>query len=82
MEDRQNVPDVMLEVNGAAALLEIKTASRRSGLIKKEEAFAVLQKAADFDGRMARVTLGKPHFDETSKKKVIAAGGISLVGGL
>ena len=76
---RQNVPDVMLEVNGVVALLEIKTTSRHSGLVKKEGAFAVLQKAADYDGGMRRVTLGKPHFDETSRKKAMASDEISLV---
>ena len=60
-------------------LLEIKTASKTSGLIKKEAAFAVLQKAADYNEEMARVTLGKPHFDETSKSKVAASRQLTLV---
>ena len=76
---RQNVPDVLLELGDTAALLEIKTASKRSGLIKKEQAFAVLQKAADYDEKMARVTLGKPHFDETSKSKAAASRELTLV---
>ena len=76
---RQNVPDVMLALNGTVALLEMKTASKRSGCVKKEEAFAVLQKAADFDRGMARVTLGKPRFDETSKVKAMASSEITLV---
>lgn len=76
---RQNVPDVLLEFNDIAALLEMKTSSKKPGLIKKEDAFAVLQKAADFDRRMARVTLGKPRFDETSKFKVVASQELTLV---
>ena len=76
---RQNVPDVLLKLGDTAALLEIKSTSKRSGLIKKEEAFAVLQKATDYDREMARVTLGKPHFDETSKSKVAASHELTLV---
>ena len=76
---RQNVPDVLLEFNDIAALLEMKTSSKKPGLIKKEDAFAVLQKAADFDRKMARVTLGKPRFDETSKFKVVASQELTLV---
>ena len=76
---RQNVPDVLLELGDSAALLEIKTTSKRSGLIKKEEAFAVLQKATDYDEKMARITLGKPHFDETSKSKAAASRELTLV---
>ena len=76
---RQNVPDVLLELGDTAALLEIKTTSKRSGLIKKEEAFAVLQKATDYGREMARVTLGKPHFDETSKSKAAASHELTLV---
>ena len=76
---RQNVPDVLLEVDKVAALIEIKTASKKSGLIKKEAAFAVLQKATDFGEEMVRVTLGKPHFDETSKSKASVSHEITLV---
>ena len=76
---RQNVPDVLLALGDTAALLEIKTTSKRSGLIKKEEAFAVLQKATDYGREMARVTLGKPHFDETSKSKAAASHELTLV---
>jgi hypothetical protein len=42
-------------------------------------ASAVLQKSADFDKSMHRVTLGKPKFDETSKKKAAASHDITLV---
>ena len=76
---RQNVPDGLLELGDTAALLEIKTTSKGSGLIKKEKAFAVLQKATDYDEEMARVTLGKPHFDETSKSKAAASRELTLV---
>ena len=48
-------------------------------LIKKEEAWAVIQKGADFDKAMRRVTLGKPAFDESSKGKAAASNDISLV---
>ena len=76
---RQNVPDMLLELGDIAVLLEIKTASKKSGLIKKEAAFAVLQKATGYGAEMARVTLGKPHFDETSKSKVVASRELTLV---
>ena len=48
-------------------------------LIKKEDAFAVLQKAVDFDPAIRRVTLGKPRFDEHSKKKAMGASEITLI---
>ena len=76
---RQNVPDVLLKLGNKVALLEMKTASKKSGLVKKEAAFAVLQKATDYGEEMARVTLGKPHFDETSKTKVAASRELTLV---
>lgn len=60
-------------------LLECKTSTRSPGLIKKEEAWAVLQKAADYSPSMRRVTLGKPAFDETCKKKVASSSDIVLV---
>ena len=60
-------------------LVECKTCSKAPSLIKKEDAWAILQKAADFDPSMRRVTLGKPEFDETSKKKVAGSHDITLV---
>lgn len=48
-------------------------------LVKKEEAFAVLQKAVDFDGTMRKATLGKSAFDEHAKKKAQASTNITLV---
>ena len=76
---RQNVPDLLVELGGKQILLECKTCTKSPPLIKKEEAWAVIQKAADFDTAMRRVTLGKPAFDETSKRKAAAAQDITLV---
>lgn len=76
---RQNVPDLLIQLGNAEVLMECKTCSKSPPLIKKEEAWAILQKAADFDPRMRRVTLGKPQFDETSKKKAAASHDITLV---
>lgn len=76
---RPNVPDLLIELGTQQILLECKTCTKSPALIKKEEAWAVIQKAADFDPAMRRVTLGKPAFDETSKKKAAAAKDITLV---
>jgi len=76
---RQNVPDIQLVLGNAALLIECKTVTKKPPLIAKEEAFAVLQKASDFDQRMKRVTLGKPDFDEHSKKKATASPSVTLV---
>lgn len=76
---QQNVPDLLIQLGQLAVLLECKTTTKNPPLIKKEDAFAVLQKAVDFDPKMARVTLGKPAFDEHSKKKAQGAVGVSLV---
>jgi helicase len=76
---RPNVPDLLIELGAQQILLECKTCTKSPALIKKEEAWAVIQKAADFDRAMRRVTLGKPAFDETSKKKAAAAQDITLV---
>lgn len=76
---RQNVPDMLIELGGLQALIECKTCTKSPSLIKKEEAWAVIQKAADFDTAMRRVTLGKPAFDETSKGKAAASNDIALV---
>ncbi|GGA37334.1 DEAD/DEAH box helicase [Dyella nitratireducens] len=76
---RQNVPDLLIELGDLKILLECKTCTKSPSLIKKEEAWAVLQKAADFEPAMRRVTLGKPHFDETSKRKAAASQDITLV---
>ncbi|RFB73462.1 MULTISPECIES: DEAD/DEAH box helicase [unclassified Herbaspirillum] len=76
---RPNVPDLLIELGSQKILLECKTCTKSPALIKKEEAWAVVQKAADFDPLMRRVTLGKPMFDETSKKKAAASRDITLV---
>jgi helicase len=76
---QQNVPDLLLQLGKKTILLECKTTTKKVPLIKKEEAFAILQKAVDFDGSFHRVSLGKPAFDEHSKKKVQAATGVTLV---
>ena len=76
---RPNVPDLLIELGEQRVLLECKTCIKSPPLIKKEEAWAVLQKAADFDPAMRRVTLGKPVFDETSKRKAAASSDITLI---
>ena len=48
-------------------------------MIKKEAAFAVLQKGTDYGDEISRVTLGKPRFDEMAKVKAAASDDISLV---
>ena len=80
LDDRkqQNVPDILLEIGGTALLIECKTVTKKPPLITKGAAFDVLQKAADFEIRMKRVTLGKPDFDEHSKKKAAASRSITL----
>ncbi|WP_159590425.1 DEAD/DEAH box helicase [Hydrogenophaga sp. BPS33] len=74
-----NVPDLLVTLGAQQVLLECKTCTKSPPLIKKEEAWAVMQKAADFDPIMRRVTLGKPAFDETSKKKAAASKDITLI---
>lgn len=76
---RPNVPDLLIVLGAQQVLLECKTCTKLPPLIKKEEAWAVMQKAADFDSAMRRVTLGKPAFDETSKKKAAASKDITLI---
>ncbi|HTQ38186.1 MAG TPA: DEAD/DEAH box helicase [Pirellulales bacterium] len=76
---RQNVPDIQLVLGDTALLIECRTVTKKPPLIAKEEAFAVLQKASDFDQKMNRVTLGKPEFDEHSQKKAAASPSITLV---
>ncbi len=76
---RQNVPDIQLVLGNTALLIECKTVTKKPPLVAKEEAFAVMQKASDFNPEMKRATLGKPDFDETSKKKAAASPSIALV---
>lgn len=70
---RKNVPDILLTVGGRSVLIEMKTTTKHSGLIKKDEAFAVIQKAMNFEKSLGRVTLGKPYFDELSKENAISS---------
>ncbi|HOI75917.1 MAG TPA: DEAD/DEAH box helicase [Syntrophales bacterium] len=76
---RQNVPDLLIRMGDLALLIECKTTTKNPPLIGKEEAFAILQKAADFQKDIKRVTLGKPTFDETSKIKAQGALDITLI---
>ena len=76
---RQNVPDLHFMFGDQELVLECKTCTKTPPLIKKDEAWSVLQKAADFEPKIRRVTLGKPVFDEVSKRKVAAASDITLV---
>jgi helicase len=76
---RQNVPDLMLTHGKGSILIECKTCTKTPALVNKEEAFAVLQKAVDFDKSMRRVTIGKPDFDEHSKSKAQASSEVTLV---
>lgn len=76
---RQNEPDFLLQLGDLNVIVECKTCTKNPPLIKKEDAWAVLQKAANYDKGMKRVTLGKPAFDETCKKKVAGSADITLV---
>lgn len=76
---RQNVPDILVKLGDLEMLIECKTCTKSPPLIKKEDAWAVIQKASDFAKSMRRVTLGKPTFDETSKKKAAASEDLTLV---
>lgn len=76
---QQNVPDLMIRLDKTAVIIECKTTTKNPPLIKKEDAFAVVQKASDYDPAIARITLGKPSFDEHSKKKAQGSPGLALV---
>ena len=76
---RQNVPDILLEEGGIEVLIECKTCTKSPQVINKEDAWAVVQKSADYDEKMARVSLGKPAFDETSKTKALSASNVTLI---
>ena len=77
--ERQNEPDLMIELGNVTIIIECKTSQKKVPMIDKENAWAVIQKAADYDKNYKRVTLGKPHFDETCKKKVANAYDITLI---
>jgi helicase len=76
---RQNVPDLLLTIGKQEAFIECKTTTKSPWLVNKEEAWAVLQKASDFSPNVRKVTLGKPAFDETSRKKAAATSELTLV---
>ena len=76
---RMNEPDIFIRLDDVSILLEVKTAPKKTGLVKKEAAFAVLQKAMDYEDDIVRVTLAKPRFDETSKVKATASRDVTLV---
>ena len=76
---RQNVPDLHIMLGEREVVIECKTCTKSPALINKNEAWSVVQKAADFEATVRRVTVGKPVFDEVSKGKVAAASDITLV---
>lgn len=76
---QQNVPDLMLVLGDCALLIECKTTTKHPPVLAKEAAFAVLQKALGFERSMHRITLGKPGFDEHSRKKALGAQEVTLV---
>jgi helicase len=76
---RQNVPDLLVKCGDLEALVECKTSAKKHGLVSKEDAWAILQKAADFSPDLSRVTLGKPGFDESAKSKVALSTDLTLV---
>lgn len=75
----QNEPDIMVTFGDVSVIIECKTATKKPPLVSKEDAWAVLQKAGHYDKSIPRITLGKPGFDETCKKKAAAASDITLV---
>ncbi|MDV3459235.1 DEAD/DEAH box helicase [Sphingomonas sp. HF-S4] len=76
---QQNAPDLLLTLGVHALLIECKTTTKKPPLLAKEAAFAILQKALGYDKAMHRVTLGKPRFDEHSRKKAQAAEEVTLI---
>lgn len=48
---RQNVPDLLVRLGKMEALIECKSATKNPALINKEDAWAVVQKAVDYDRR-------------------------------
>lgn len=76
---QQNVPDLLLTFGDHAILIECKTTTKLPPVLAKEASFAILQKAVDYDKVMHRLTLGKPRFDEHSRKKAQGAFGVTLI---
>src|ERR1039457_1801742 len=54
-------------------------APEKPSAYQQEDAWAVVQKAADYDQSMRHITLGKPAFDETSKRKAAASTDLTLI---
>lgn len=75
---RQGVPDFMITMRGRSAVLECKTAIKKPPQINKEDAFAVLHKAANI-ANVHKITLGKPGFDTFSESKACASIDITLL---
>lgn len=75
---RQGVPDLMVTLGNKSIVLECKTTTKRPPQINKEEAFAVLHKAADIKGAHC-VTLGKPGFETFAEAKACASSDITLL---
>lgn len=76
---QQNVPDLLLTMGDRAILIECKTTTKHPPVLTKEASFAILQKALDYDQAMHRLTLGKPGFDEHSRKKAQGAFNVTLI---
>lgn len=76
---RQGVPDFLIQSGDKSTVLECKTCIKKPPIITKDEAFAVLTKAADYDKKTHRVTLGKLGFDTFSEAKACASTEITLV---
>lgn len=76
---RQGTPDFMIGYKEMSAVLECKTCTKKPPTITKDEAFAVLTKAANIDRAVHRITLGKPGFDTFSESKACGAADITLI---
>lgn len=76
---RQGVPDFLIQSGSSTAVLECKTCIKKPPAISKDEAFAVLIKAANIDAKTRRVTLGKPGFDTFSEAKACGSSEVTLV---
>jgi len=75
---RQGVPDLLLSYKGQSIVIECKTKNKKNAAIDKEDAFAVLIKAADINADHF-ITLGKPDFSTFSKEKATGSDKITLV---
>lgn len=75
---RQGVPDFMITNSGNTLVLECKTCTKKPPHINKEEAFAVLIKAADIKDAH-KITLGKPGFETFAEGKACASTELTLL---